>query len=79
VHLEFLVAAALLQQVMGLTPEQVELLPPTQKAQVLALQQQLVRASACTASSQQDNALAPPPKVLVFYSSRFALQRGQTR
>jgi hypothetical protein len=34
---------ALLQQVMSLTPEQIELLPPQQKAQVLALQQQLVR------------------------------------
>ena len=33
---------ALLQQVMSLTPEQIELLPPQQKAQVLALQQQLV-------------------------------------
>ncbi|KAI3435585.1 hypothetical protein D9Q98_001650 [Chlorella vulgaris] len=32
---------ALLQQVMSLTPQQVELLPPQQKAQVLALQQQL--------------------------------------
>ena len=35
-------AAALLQQVMSLTAEQVELLPPQQKAQVQALQQQLV-------------------------------------
>ena len=33
--------AALLQQVMSLTPEQVELLPPAQKAQVQALQQSL--------------------------------------
>ena len=33
--------AALLQQVMSLTPQQIELLPPQQKAQVLALQQQL--------------------------------------
>lgn len=32
---------ALLQQVMSLTPEQIELLPAEQKAQVLALQQQL--------------------------------------
>ena len=32
---------ALLQQVMSLTPEQIELLPPEQKAQVVALQQQL--------------------------------------
>ncbi|EFN58387.1 expressed protein [Chlorella variabilis] len=32
---------ALLQQVMSLTPQQIELLPPQQKAQVLALQQQL--------------------------------------
>eukprot|EP00887_Chlorella_sp_A99_P006185 scaffold3.g6185.t1 len=35
---------ALLQQVMSLTPQQIEQLPPAQKAQVLALQQQLVRA-----------------------------------
>lgn len=34
-------SAALLQQVMSLTPQQIELLPPAQKAQVLALQQQL--------------------------------------
>ena len=33
--------AALLQQVMSLTPQQIELLPQQQKAQVLALQQQL--------------------------------------
>lgn len=33
--------AALLNQVMSLTPQQIELLPPQQKAQVLALQQQL--------------------------------------
>lgn len=32
---------ALLQQVMSLTPEQIELLPPQQKSQVLALQQSL--------------------------------------
>ncbi|GAB4815397.1 hypothetical protein N2152v2_002443 [Parachlorella kessleri] len=32
----------LLQQVMNLTPQQIELLPPQQKAQVLALQQQMV-------------------------------------
>ncbi|KAL4541952.1 hypothetical protein Ndes2437B_g06276 [Nannochloris sp. 'desiccata'] len=32
---------ALVQQVMSLTPQQIELLPPEQKAQVLALQQQL--------------------------------------
>ncbi|PRW59679.1 cleavage stimulating factor 64-like [Chlorella sorokiniana] len=32
---------ALLNQVMSLTPQQIELLPPQQKAQVLALQQQL--------------------------------------
>lgn len=32
---------ALLQQVMGLTPEQMELLPPQQRNQVLALQQQM--------------------------------------
>ena len=38
------VPAALLQRVMSLTPQQIELLPPQQKAQVLALQQQLVRA-----------------------------------
>jgi len=38
----FLTAAALLQQVMGLTPEQMELLPPQQRNQVLALQQQMV-------------------------------------
>jgi hypothetical protein len=36
-----LLLAALLQQVMSLTPQQIELLPPQQKAQVLALQQQL--------------------------------------
>jgi hypothetical protein len=28
---------------MGLTPEQIELLPPQQRNQVLALQQQIVR------------------------------------
>lgn len=34
---------ALLQQVMQLTPQQIEALPPQQKQQVLALQQQMVR------------------------------------
>jgi hypothetical protein len=33
---------ALVQQVISLTPQQIELLPPEQKAQVLAIQQQLV-------------------------------------
>ncbi|KAK9823793.1 hypothetical protein WJX72_005536 [[Myrmecia] bisecta] len=32
---------ALLQQVMNLTPQQIDILPPQQKAQVLALQQQM--------------------------------------
>jgi hypothetical protein len=32
---------ALLAQVMNLTPEQIELLPAQQRAQVLALQQQM--------------------------------------
>jgi cleavage stimulation factor subunit 2 len=34
---------ALVQQVISLTPQQIEMLPPEQKAQVLAIQQQLVR------------------------------------
>ena len=32
-------SAALLEQVMSLTQEQIELLPPQQKAQVIALQE----------------------------------------
>jgi Transcription termination and cleavage factor C-terminal len=36
-------AAALLTQIMSLTPEQIELLPDEQKAQVIALQAQMVR------------------------------------
>jgi Transcription termination and cleavage factor C-terminal len=36
--------AALLAQIMSLTPEQIELLPAEQKAQVIALQAQMVRA-----------------------------------
>jgi Transcription termination and cleavage factor C-terminal len=36
-------AAALLAQIMNLTPEQIELLPGQQKAQVIALQAQMVR------------------------------------
>ena len=35
--------AALLAQIMSLTPEQIELLPAEQKAQVIALQAQMVR------------------------------------
>lgn len=35
--------AALLEKVMSLTPAQIELLPPEQKAQVIALQAQMVR------------------------------------
>lgn len=37
------VETALLQQVMSLTPEQINLLPPDQKNQVLQLQQMLRR------------------------------------
>lgn len=36
-------SAALLQQVMQLTPEQIAGLPPDQQAQVLALQEHIVR------------------------------------
>lgn len=36
------VAAALLRQVMSLTPQQIELLPEAQKQQVVELQRQLV-------------------------------------
>ena len=39
--------AVLLQQIMQLSPAQIEGLPPEQKAQVLALQQQMVRSTAC--------------------------------
>ena len=42
IGLTFWRCAALLQRVMSLTPQQIELLPPQQKAQVLALQQQMV-------------------------------------
>jgi Transcription termination and cleavage factor C-terminal len=48
-------AAALLAQVMNLTPEQIELLPEQQKAQVIALQAQMVRVGAtmsCLAAKQ---------------------------
>jgi cleavage stimulation factor subunit 2 len=37
------VCAALLQQVMQLTPEQIASLPPDQQAQVIALQEHMVR------------------------------------
>ncbi len=39
--------AVLLQQIMQLSPAQIEGLPPEQKAQVLALQQQMVRGMTC--------------------------------
>ena len=39
--------AVLLQQIMQLSPAQIEGLPPEQKAQVLALQQQMVRCMIC--------------------------------
>jgi hypothetical protein len=39
--------AALLQQVLSLTPQQIELLPPQQRAQVQALQAQLVSTHVC--------------------------------
>lgn len=48
-------SAALLQQVMNLTSQQIELLPPQQKAQVLALQQQMVRAPVKLAFICQNN------------------------
>ena len=50
-------SAALLQQVMNLTPQQIELLPPQQKAQVLALQQQMVRALVLVSSCWKSNIL----------------------
>ena len=37
-----LFCAALVQQVINLLPQQIDQLPPEQKAQVLAIQQQLV-------------------------------------
>ena len=48
------VPAALLQQVMQLTPEQIAGLPQDQQAQVLALQQHMVRS--CFFLSQADYA-----------------------
>lgn len=43
--------AVLLQQIMQLTPAQIEGLPPEQKAQVLALQQQMVGRPLCICAS----------------------------
>ena len=37
-----LITAALLQQLLSLTPEQINMLPPEQKQQVLAVQAQMV-------------------------------------
>ena len=54
--------AVLLQQIMQLTPAQIEGLPPEQKAQVLALQQQMVGRPLCMYASA---AMLLPPFCLL--------------